>query len=129
MCSNYTILVVDDESMMINVCTRLLHRNNYSVTSASDGSEALLKLQTYKPDLILTDLMMPGMDGVDFYTRVNFDNKHKLPFIFMTGLKYKPWFDELIEDGNIFIYKPFTEKDLLFAVENKLIYNNINHEK
>jgi DNA-binding response OmpR family regulator len=59
------VLVVDDEPMMREVLTRYLERDGFLVRTAADGPEAVASLETEPPSLVLLDLMLPGMDGLE----------------------------------------------------------------
>lgn len=67
---NFRILIVDDEIEYQRVLTYILQKNGYTVTSCSGGEEALKVLKTKEIDLVLTDLKMPGMDGIELVKRV-----------------------------------------------------------
>ncbi|MEH0153985.1 response regulator transcription factor [Limibacter armeniacum] len=62
---NYKVLVVDDEPDIVEILTYNLSKEGYQVASANDGKSAVNKAKEWKPDLILMDIMMPGMDGVE----------------------------------------------------------------
>ena len=80
-----TILVVDDSSIDITVISESLKRE-YSVLSATCAEEALSILQSDRPDLILLDVLMPGLDGLEFCRRVRADPSTRLiPVIFVTS--------------------------------------------
>lgn len=64
------IMVVDDEPAIIKVVTRMLEGAGHEVTSAYSGEEALEKLKMEKPDLVLLDIMMPGLDGWETCKRI-----------------------------------------------------------
>jgi CheY-like chemotaxis protein len=64
------ILIIDDEAGTLAITSKLLERLGYTVTAVADAQTALTMLQTRKPDLIVTDYMMPGMDGIDFIKAV-----------------------------------------------------------
>jgi DNA-binding NtrC family response regulator len=78
------ILVVDDEVNARTALVELLREDGYSVESAADGFKALGKLDDFAPDLVLTDLKMPGMDGVELLARVR-ERDADLPVIVMTA--------------------------------------------
>ncbi len=63
MSAQSTILVIDDNPRNIKLLDALLTPRGYTVTSASSGPEALQKVATEQPDLVLLDIVMPGMDG------------------------------------------------------------------
>ena len=60
------ILVVDDESNITEAVFQLLREKGYEVATASNGKEGLNKLNRFQPDLILTDISMPDMEGIEF---------------------------------------------------------------
>jgi YesN/AraC family two-component response regulator len=62
---NYRILIVDDEKSMLLLLRRIIESEGYTVQSASDGEEALLIAGKYKPHMIITDLVMPVVDGME----------------------------------------------------------------
>ena len=81
-----TILVVDDRSVNRDFLVTLLGYVGHSVLQASDGAEALAIVRAQHPDLIITDLMMPTMSGVEFAGRVRADaSVAKTPIIFYTA--------------------------------------------
>ncbi len=77
------ILLVDDEQNLRDTITELLIHNNYNVKEAANGHEALKILEFWTPDLIISDIMMPVMDGYSFYEIVK-DNEmlNQIPFVF-----------------------------------------------
>jgi DNA-binding response OmpR family regulator len=64
------VLVVDDEPSVLKVLTRRLATQNYDVVTAADGLEGLEKALADKPDVIISDIMMPGMDGYTFIKKL-----------------------------------------------------------
>ena len=82
----YEILLVEDDNFQARLITRTLTKMGYSVTRAGDGEEALAKLETFTPDLVISDIMMPNMDGHTFLKHVRADlEMSALPFIFLTA--------------------------------------------
>ena len=65
-----TILVADDEPEIRRAVTASLHAQGYTVHAAADGAEAVLKAEEFRPELIVLDLMMPGMDGMEACRRL-----------------------------------------------------------
>jgi DNA-binding NarL/FixJ family response regulator len=117
-----TILIVDDDAGMRSAIEDLLRHNGYNVNSAQDGFAGLERLRVQTPDLILADIIMPGMNGYQFYQRVR--NRPEwlwIPFIFLTA-KDSPedirFGRELVVDD--YINKPFEPEDLLSIVMGKL---------
>lgn len=80
------ILIVDDDMDSLLPMKRSLERENYIVVEACNGQEALLKARTEIPDVILLDLMMPGMDGFEVCNRLKKDTQaHNTPIIMLTA--------------------------------------------
>jgi len=77
------ILVVDDEFSLVQLCQLILEDAGYHVRSAVSGSEALRLVQEEMPDLILLDVMMPGMDGIEVCRQIRGRYEPGRPFILM----------------------------------------------
>ena len=71
------ILIVDDKIDNLNILSDVMQIHGHSVSVASDGESALNKLKAISPDLILLDIMMPGMDGFETCMRLKADEKTK----------------------------------------------------
>ncbi len=81
------ILVIDDEEDFSYFTKRNLERNNYSVVSVRDGAAGLSSAKELKPDLILLDIMMPGINGFEVLERLKQDSATaSIPVIMLTGL-------------------------------------------
>lgn len=82
-----TVLVIDDEARTREALTRLLAREGYQTVTAGDGAEALRALESATPDVILLDLMMPGMDGLELLEALRRHPQWKaLPVVVLTAL-------------------------------------------
>src|ERR1041385_1663313 len=80
------ILVVDDEAHLRRVVSLYLRARNYEVDTAENGVEAIQKIATDRPDVIVADIGMPGMDGFELCSRLRRDAATKtIPFIFLTA--------------------------------------------
>ncbi len=80
-----TILIVDDDLETSLAISDYLERSGYSVLAAADGLEALAVVETYHPHLIVTDIVMPRMNGYELVRRVRQHSAfHLLPVIFLT---------------------------------------------
>ena len=75
-----TILVADDEAGIRALYKRELSKEGYNVVFASDAKEAIVKTKESCPDLVVMDIKMPGMDGVDAMQRI-LDNNHEVPIV------------------------------------------------
>jgi putative two-component system response regulator len=118
------ILVVDDAVENIKLVTEILNRprNEYDIEAAGDGYEALEKVKKFNPDLIMLDVVMPGIDGFEVCRILKEDEKTRLiPIVMITALDSQQ--DRLrgLESGvDDFISKPFNVYELLARVKNLL---------
>jgi DNA-binding NtrC family response regulator len=78
------ILIIDDDDGIRSVFEQLLENKGYSVETASEGKEGLRKMHARKPDLIITDIMMPEMDGLEVVQKIR-DHHSELPVIAISG--------------------------------------------
>ncbi len=82
-----TVLLVDDDPLILRMYHRKLTDDGYAVATATNGEEALGQVAKEKPDLILLDVMMPKMNGVEVLKRLKADERTKdIPVIFLTNL-------------------------------------------
>lgn len=116
------ILVVDDEADINQMLAEQLSDVGYETIVASDGNEALRKIQLIKPDLVILDVVMPGLDGPSVCAALKEDPRTKnIPVIFLTGLRPKE--DELrgVEIGGYPVFaKPFNFEELLGTVREMI---------
>ena len=130
------ILVVDDQPQNIELFEAYLAPQGYEIIKAVNGEEALGKLAGNKIDLILLDVMMPGMDGFEVTRKVRQDDKNRLlPIILVTALRETEDRVKGIEAGcDDFLSKPMEKTELLARVQSLLkvkAYNDLrsNYEK
>jgi signal transduction histidine kinase len=116
------ILVVEDNAPLLDGVRDLLEMEGYGVLTAGDAGQALALLQTHRPDLIISDIMMPGMDGYELYEQIRRrSDLVETPFIFLTARGETANVRRGKELGaDDYITKPFEEQDLLAAVRGKL---------
>lgn len=117
------ILVIDDEANLQQLMKVSLNSNDYHVETANNGIEGLAKLETLTPDLIILDMNMPRMGGVEFYEILCDGNTHpKYPVLVLTArANMEKLFKEVNIDG--FMPKPFEIPELLREVE-RIIQKN-----
>lgn len=114
------ILVVDDEKAILDIVSRYLVKEGYKVFSANNGKEALAFFQKESLDLIITDIMMPEMDGYDFIEKV-LEKADDTPFIFVSAKdQEKDKIFSLTLGADDFITKPFSPRELTLRVKNIL---------
>ena len=112
------VMVVDDSLTVRRVTQRLLERESYQVVLAKDGIDALEKLQSITPDIMLVDIEMPRMDGFDLTRNVRGDERTRhIPIIMITSrtaAKHRNYAIELGVDA--YLGKPYRETDLLAEI-------------
>jgi two-component system KDP operon response regulator KdpE len=113
------ILVVDDEPQITRVLKTTLSSQGYGVRSASDGEEALNEMKTWPPDLIITDLRMPGIDGLELCRRVRVDSR--IPIIVLSVKGEEAIKVQALDAGaDDYVTKPFSVNELLARVRAAL---------
>lgn len=108
------ILAVDDEASIVRLVTAALSARGYEVVPAYNGEEALDRVHTEHPDLIVCDIMMPRMDGRAVQRKLAADPKTRdIPFVFLSAIgDLDHQLDTLQEGGADYITKPFRPSDL-----------------
>ncbi len=116
------ILAVDDETDVLLVIKTALLSEGFEVASATNGQEALDKIPSEQPDLIILDVMMPGMTGFEVLERMKADpSMASIPVIMLTGLSERTKIKEALESGtDYYIVKPFDFHDLMSKVNDAL---------
>jgi DNA-binding response OmpR family regulator len=103
-----SILIIDDDLALQAMLEMALQNEGYRVTGASDGQEGLKLIETFQPDLVISDIMMPNMDGVEMFQRIKEHLQDDgIPIIIITALNRKPWFADLEAEGAAIFQKPF----------------------
>lgn len=115
-----TVLVVDDETSVTAVFARLLSREGYAVAIAHDGPSALVTVAHHPPDVILLDVMMPGLNGFELCRRLKRDPQTRLtPIVLVTALSAREQRIEGLEAGaDDFLSKPVDTQELLARVRS-----------
>ncbi|WP_069650175.1 response regulator transcription factor [Caloranaerobacter ferrireducens] len=113
------ILVVDDEEHIIELIRFNLETNGYYVIAANDGNEALKKVKEEKPDLVILDLMLPSIDGIEICKILRKDKEtEKLPIIMLTAKSEEIDMILGLEIGaDDYITKPFSVRELLARIK------------
>ncbi|QLE46918.1 response regulator [Nostoc sp. C057] len=117
-----SILVIDDEPDNFDVVETLLNNENYELHYASSGQQALNRLNSLQPDLILLDVMMPGLDGMEICQRIKADPQWQIvPIIMVTALTAKEDLARCLATGaDDFISKPINGVELRARVNSML---------
>jgi two-component system, OmpR family, KDP operon response regulator KdpE len=113
------ILVVDDEPQITRVLKTTLSSLGYGIRTAADGDEALQLMKEWTPDLVITDLRMPNMDGLDLCRRVR--TKSRVPIIVLSVKGEERIKVEALDAGaDDYVTKPFSINELLARVRAAL---------
>ena len=120
--NNYKILAVDDNPKNLKVLAALLTPLNYQVDYAFSGIEAINILEAESYDLILLDIVMPGLDGYETCLRIKSMTKnHEVPVIFLTAKTDMSSLSKAFTSGGVdYITKPFSTEELLARVKTHL---------
>jgi len=126
---NRKVLVVDDEIHIVHVVAIKLRSNGFEVITASNGQEAFEKACEQLPDIVVTDLQMPVMDGLQLVAKLRESDKTKdIPIIMLTGRSFtieKEQKEQLqISDC---LGKPFSPKELLKKIEDILYQKAVSN--
>ena len=116
------ILVVEDHEPLLNAIRMVLQRAGYTVLTATDGQKGLEVMERVRPDLIVADIMMPNMDGYEFYQAVRARPEGlTIPFIFLTARTTR---EDILRGKGLgaedYLTKPFDPEELLVAVRSRL---------
>lgn len=118
----FSVLICDDMQQNLELLGEMLIGQDYDVIAANDGEKAILLAEKYRPDIILLDLMMPGLNGFEVAERLkqNEDLK-KIPIIFITA---KTDTEDIVKGfevgGADYITKPFYREELIVRINNHL---------
>ena len=124
------ILIVDDEERNIKLLKGMLALEGYDIFGALEGEEALKLVYDEYPDLILLDVMMPGMDGFEVSRRLKEDEKTRMiPVVMVTALMEKEYRIKALESGaDDFLTKPVDNSELLARVKSLLRIKSYHDE-
>src|ERR1700745_737433 len=116
------ILVIEDNEVIRETVTEILELSGSNVTAAINGKAGIGAAQKQKPDLIICDIMMPGVDGYGVLHVLHKDPEtQNIPFIFLTSKSERSDFRAAMEMGaDDYITKPFAGNELLNAIESRL---------
>jgi CheY-like chemotaxis protein len=121
-----TILVVEDVTLILENLEEMLETNGYSVLTATSGIEALEKLRAFKVDLVVCDVRMCGMTGIELLRVTQQDSDlRNIPFIFLSALALRREKEAGLAAGAVaYIIKPFYLNDLLVTIKQVLSQHN-----
>jgi DNA-binding response OmpR family regulator len=113
-----SILVVDDEPTIAEVVARYLARAGYEARTAPDGPSAVAAAALRRPDLVVLDIMLPGLDGLEVMRRLHDDPDTRVPVILLTAKGEEA--DRLVglrQGADDYVVKPFSPRELVARVD------------
>jgi DNA-binding NtrC family response regulator len=124
------LLVADDNPVNINVLRGALEPHGYEILAAPNGDTALKIAQRALPGLILLDIMMPGLDGLEVCRRLKaIESTHEIPVIFLTARQEMESLAEAFQAGGVdYVTKPFQPEEILIRIENHLHSRRLTRE-
>ncbi|MBI3540679.1 MAG: response regulator [Deltaproteobacteria bacterium] len=126
------VLIVDDNPTNVELIKKQLHGNDYDFEASYNGYDALEKTRTWSPDLILLDLMMPGMSGYDVCKSLKADKTYRfIPIIIITAMSELEDKLKAIDIGaDDFLMKPFNKLELITRIRSllrlKTLYDDLD---
>ena len=124
-----SILIVDDDKDILTFLSYNLHKEGYRIFTATDGEEAIAQVKKIQPSLILLDVMMPGMDGIEVCERIKSDPQNKNIFICFLTARSEDYSQiaGLEAGGDDYVSKPIKPKVLVSRI-NALLRRKSNEE-
>jgi two-component system cell cycle response regulator len=124
----YSILIVDDDEAIKNSVKEFLIIQNYKVKSAANAQQALDILQIFNADIVITDITMQGMDGLELTKKIK--SKYHADVMVMTGYSAEYSYEEAVKAGaSDFIFKPFKFEELELRISRVLRESEIKQER
>ncbi len=116
------ILIIEDQEDILDDIKTLLTKEKYKVYTALNGTNGVLLAKTYCPDLIISDIMLPGIDGYSVYESINNNElTSHIPFIFLTAKVDRKDLRKGMELGaDDYIFKPYDADELLAAINTRI---------
>ena len=112
------ILICEDEEIMLTALEFRLKKHRFDVDLAKDGNVALEKIKADKPDMVIVDILMPEVSGLEVIDYIRKDLKSEIPIIVISALEHDEILMEAFQKGaNDFISKPFKPVELLLRIK------------
>ena len=122
------VLVVDDEWKIRDVLSQFLTEKGYEVILASNGEEAIELAEKENPDVILLDVKMPGIDGIETCRRLKQEEKTRsVPVIMITAFQDRE-IEAYLEGADDFVVKPFNMVEISFRTESMIRISHLTDE-
>ena len=125
---NARILVVDDEEIVLDVCTEILRGEGYQLATAADGARGLALVKEFRPDVVVVDLKMPGLSGFDVLARLH-ESDPAVVTIVITGYATVSSAVEAMKKGAYdFLPKPFTPEEFRLIIRRAVEKRSLTFE-
>ena len=121
------VLLVDDDPTTRNLVSHFLHKEDFAVIKASDGNDGLARAKTDRPDLIIVDAAVPGMDGFELLSILKREPETRgLPVLMLSSLNDEEAIVKSLDAGADYIIKPFSPR-ILVATVKKILRDVCDH--
>jgi len=119
--SQASVLIVDDEPLVRQTLSEWMRRKNFRVFEAEGGRQAMERIRTDEPDLVISDVVMPGMDGIQLLKEAK-AVKADIPFLMISGYPSRSTALDIMKYGaSDYLAKPFTPEELTRRVTRALL--------
>lgn len=120
------ILVIEDDILMVKILEFVLRKEGYNITIAKDGIEGLEKIQTFNPDMIITDIILPFKSGLEVISFVK-ENHNHIPVIVVSsmGEEERTVMEAFNLGADDFVSKPFNPNELKLRVKRLFARNQM----
>lgn len=120
-------MIIDDDKTMVTMLNRALEHNGYRVITALHGRIALAAFQKAKPDLVLLDIMMPGINGMQVLNTIR--QQSHVPVIMLSAAHDQDWLQQaLIAGADDYLKKPFSIREMIARINAKIRRVNFTKE-
>ena len=126
--ANEKVLVIDDEEAILNLVTSYLAKEGFEIATATDGPSGLNSARTFKPDIIVLDIMLPGMDGIELLTELR---KESNVYVIMLTAKTEET-DKIIGlsvGADDYVTKPFSPRELIARIKAAIRRMNLKDQQ
>ena len=110
------ILLIDDEEIVRDSCTEILRDEPYEVATAADGAAGLERMRDFRPDLVVVDLKMPGLSGLEVLERIREADPTLVPIVITGYATVSSAVDAMKRGAYDFLPKPFTPEEFRLIV-------------
>lgn len=115
------VFIVEDEYRIIQLITAILSKKGYEIDYCENGRDAIAKIKEFNPDLVIMDIMLPGIDGQTLTKEMGKDKSlSHIPILIVSSMKDAETLFTDTSQIKGFVSKPFTQETLLEPVENVL---------